>query len=524
MCLMSLAVQADEPNQSKPEPMNQKNEPFIRTREVISSTPFGGWVKKSMPLELRQQSFLPFWSDARLRKHLEMLHAFGFNSIQITVPAVALWCGADMESWSVRQRFMLKTARELGMSTAQFVWGSAIADPSLPASGQQVAELDWHKPEQRAKLEAWYRRQAECAPLVDRVITHWVDPGYGSAHCKECSIDTVVEMHNFILKIYREKNPNVRGALSVWFMQPGKIWPGYEGASKLAAHSELEPKTDIALGLMNYGADGDNLDFAGELKIADLEGIAAAGRRSGVWGWYTTDNEINPALHVRTKVLQNYFRHLASHGGSRLAWHSVDDNFPGLNIANLYVAGKLMQDPALDADKLLEEFARSFVGEQNAPALTAALRAVEQGRTRSMLYAARVEDAVAPPADWQKTRSPLPTTWLDDTTTAVDAAIAGMKSVKLAPDFKTAWPVTMEPAEYLGELNAHLEAIRQMLAFLKGVREVEKLQAEGAPNEKLEAAIAALPKVVYDPAHTAGLEADIYKQKLAALKKVVGVK
>jgi hypothetical protein len=82
----------------------------------------------------------------------------------------------------------------------------------------------------------------------------------------------------------------------------------------------------------------------------------------------------------------------------------------------------------------------------------------------------------------------------------------------------------MEPAEYLGELNAHLEAIRQMLAFLKGVREVEKLQAEGAPNEKLEAAIAALPKVVYDPAHTAGLEADIYKQKLAALKKVVGVK
>jgi hypothetical protein len=80
----------------------------------------------------------------------------------------------------------------------------------------------------------------------------------------------------------------------------------------------------------------------------------------------------------------------------------------------------------------------------------------------------------------------------------------------------------MEPTEYLGELNAHLEAIRQMLAFLKGAHAVEKMQAAGAPADKLEAAVASLPKVVYDPAHTAGLEAGIYQQKLAALKKAVG--
>ena len=94
--------------------MNPKTEPFIRTREIISSTPWGGWVKSDMPLELRQRMFLPFWSESRLRRHLEMLKAFGFNSIQITVPTVALWCGADLESWRQRQLFMLKIARELG--------------------------------------------------------------------------------------------------------------------------------------------------------------------------------------------------------------------------------------------------------------------------------------------------------------------------------------------------------------------------------------------------------------------------
>ena len=121
------------------------------------------------------------------------------------------------------------------------------------------------------------------------------------------------------------------------------------------------------LGLMNYGADGDNLDFAGELKAAELEGVAAAGRQAGVWGWYTADNEINPALHVRTAVLQNYFRSLPPGTRTQLAWHSLDDNFPGLSMQNLYVAGKLMQDPSLDAQELLEEFCRGIRGRGQCP-------------------------------------------------------------------------------------------------------------------------------------------------------------
>jgi hypothetical protein len=511
-------------------------QPFIRTREVISSTPWGGWVKSDMPLELRQRMFLPFWSETCLRRHIEMLKAFGFNSIQISAnPCIALWVGADYQAFRCHQLFMCRTAHELGMTVSVFVWGAAVADPARTGTGmleaQQVSELDWHKPEDRARLEAWYQSQsADFAPLADRVITHWVDPGYH----QQGGIDTVVEMHNHILGIYREKNPKIQGCLSAWFMDNfvGQRYPGYTDEGALAAHPALDRESGVALGRFNYSCDGENTkDGNTGVTLADreslvsgkiLDAIAASGRQAGVWGWYTTDNEINPALHVRTEVMQNYFRNLPPQTRTKLAWHSIDDNFPGLNMQNLYVAGKLMQDPVLDAGKLLEEFARGFVGKDNAPALTAALRAIEQARTRSLLYNAKVEDALAPVSGAKST--PLPASWLEDTSKAVDAAIARMKTVKLTPDFKTVWPVTMEPAEYLGELNAHLEAIRQMLAFLKGVRAVEKLQTEGAPKEKLEAAIAALPKVVYDPAHTAGLEADIYKQKLSALKKAAGVK
>ena len=492
--------------------------PFIGVREVLSSTPWGDWVKERMPMELRRRYFIPFWTEARLRRHLEMLKAFGFNSIQVGAnPCVAWWVGADYDVFRQRQLFLCRTAHELRMSVSIGVWGAAVADATK--SGQQFTELDWHTPDGRSRLEAWYRDQAVLAQYASRVVTHWVDPGQP----QQGGLDTVIEMHNFILDIYREKNPGIRGALSTWFMNghAGYIYPGYQGPGKLAADPKLDRDTDVVIGLMNYHADGVDPDIDGELMAADLDGIAAANRQAGVWGWYTADNEINPALHVRIGVLQQYFRNLPQETRTKLAWHSIDDTFPGLNMQNLYVAGKLMQDPSLDAGALLTEFVRGFVGEVNTPAVTSALLGVEQARTRSLLYNVKIEDAVAPKSDAKDDRKPLPATWLDETATTVDAAIVELNAVKVDPDFKTAWPVTMEPAEYLAELQAHLEAIRQMLAFLKGVREVERLQAGGAPAGTLESAINNLPGVEYDTAHTAGLEEQVYQQKLAALKKGV---
>ena len=203
-----------------------KQVPFIRNREVVTSTPWGGWVREHMSEELRRRFFLSHWPEARLRRHLEMLNAFGFNSIQISGnPCGAWWVGADEREYRQQQIFRCRVARELGMSVSVAVWGAAVADQFQKGSGftvgQQFAELDWHKPEDRAQLIAWYRDQAEIAPLADRVITHWAtDPGF----FQQGGIDTaVVEMHNHIMGIYREKNPQIRGsAQHVVHGRPGR--------------------------------------------------------------------------------------------------------------------------------------------------------------------------------------------------------------------------------------------------------------------------------------------------------------
>jgi len=490
------------------------NQAFIRTREVISYPPNSGYWNEMAP-DVKHRHFIPYWSEPQLRRHMEMLKAFGFNSIQISItPQAANNAGVDQQEWVTRTRFLCRAARELGMSVSQFIWGTCVSNDQ-----RGYRNLDWHKPEDRARLEEEYRRAAEFAPYVERVITHWNDPG-GPA-CKDCTTDTVVEMHNAILAAFRAQNPRVRGALSTWFMRPGQLWPGYEGPGKLALHPKLDRDTDIALGLMNYGADGASPDFAAKLKVDDLQEIMAARRQAGVWGWYTTDVEILPSLHVHTGLLQNYFRNLPEQTRTMVSWHSLDDNCHGLNMQNLYVAGKLMQDPTLDAGKLLDEFARGFVGPSNAAALAAALRAVEQARTRSRRYEIEVED----PADRlhaeKKDRRTLPPVWLNETGLAVDAALRGLETVTLDPGFRTVWPVTMEPAEYLAELKAHLAAIRQMVSFLAGVDKIKRMKADGASAEELRQAVDALPQVTYDPAHTAGLEPAAYRQKLASVKKLV---
>jgi hypothetical protein len=503
----SAVSAAEKPKQQRGKTMNKrvaKQEAFIRVREVTTvcaAAPH--W--NSMTPELKQKYFMPYWSEARMRRHLMMLKAFGFNSIQITEAGqVARESGVSQEAWRAKLIQYCRLARELDMGVAKFVWGSSFYDAT---KGVYINDLDWHVADDRKRIEQFYQIEASFAPYVTRLITHWLDPG--GPQCKDCTNDTMVEMHNAIMAAFRAKNPKIRGAINTWWMQPDR-WPGYEGPEKLAAHPKLDKATDIT------GWRGSKY-----------------GRRGAVWAWYTADNEIQPALWVRMSVLEETFPHnlspkqrreLAPQWTEGLAWYSIDDTCHGLNMQNLYVAGKLMQDPTLDAQKLLDEFVRGFVGKANAPAVAAALRAVERARTLSKSYTAReVMDAVEPPIGGQTSGATPATTWLDNTAVIVDSAIAGMKTVKIAPNFKTAWPVTLEPAEYIVELNAHLEAIRQMLVFQKAVRDVEKLQASGASVEELALAISALPQVINDPAHTAGLESELYKIRLSALKKAANL-
>jgi hypothetical protein len=280
----------------------------------------------------------------------------------------------------------------------------------------------------------------------------------------------------------------------------------------------LDKASGIAFGVNNQLSDGQYLSLDARLDAADLRAVAQAGRKAGVWCWYTGEIETAPAMHVHTGVLQNYFRSLPKEAHDLLEWHDVEETCQGLSMHNMFMAAKLMQDPSLDAHELLNEFVSGLVGDGAAPAVVAGLDALELVRCRSSSYALDV----ALPGE-QTDRRTLDPNWLTDTAKKVDDAIARIDRLSIKPDQPTPWPVTMPATEYVDELKAHLRSVREMIPFLREAWKLRQQAAGGASKEELAAAVRALPAVTYDPKHTAGLENAAYQIKLKALRERFGL-
>jgi hypothetical protein len=217
--------------------------------------------------------------------------------------------------------------------------------------------------------------------------------------------------------------------------------------------------------------------------------------------------EIQPALHVHTRLLQNYFRSLPAETADAVTWHTTDDCCSGLNMHNLYIAGHLMQDPSLDAQGLLRDYAEGFFGKAAAPVLVRALEAIEHARCRSLRYSLKVGDPNEVLHEKELNANELPADWADRGLALAAASLKELEGLTLPASHQAAWPVTLSPQDFLPELVAHLRAVEQMLTFLKAAKTVDSLGD-----------IERLPTVVYDPAHTAGLEASAYRQVLETLR------
>ncbi len=261
--------------------------PFIPRREVMINSA-GATYWNNMSPDLKQRFFIAYWTKDRLRQHLEMLKAFGFNAIQISACGqTAVSSGVKQEVWKEKLIQLCRLAKELDMGITQFVWGACFYDADRNA---YVKDLDWHNPADRKRMEQFFQDEAFLAPWVDRVVTHWLDPGGPKKGCDQCSIDTAIEIHNVILAAFRAGNPKIRGIFSTWYFNfpldacAPCHWRGYEGLGKLAASKTLDRNTDVAIGLSNRMADGIKRDPDGELKAADLEAIIASGRQAGVFG------------------------------------------------------------------------------------------------------------------------------------------------------------------------------------------------------------------------------------------------
>ena len=484
---------------------------FLKIREVtLGDASIVAMEDFLCPLEGRQHSVTetifrkyepPNWDLARLRTYVDMLRAFGFNSIQLYDQWESYvdagwgidstgWPKVSDDGWKVEPRDWAQKvdavadyAHTKGLRTTLFVWGNTGFD-------FRTNEIFWRLcPNVRAErevLERHWDHQAAHAPHFDHFITHWGDPG--GCNRNGCTIETAQHLHNEIVERFRTHNPEIESTFSLWMLDSPRfgIWPGYEG-----------PKTVLDSGILPddvmvcVHGEPDKLDFD------QVREIVRAGRKAGVWGWYTADNEIYPSLHVRTSALKKHFSSLPGEAHEMLSWYSIDSNNHGLNLHNLYVAAELMRDPKADVERTVGEFITGAFGGENVERVRKLFSAIETIRPM-----------------WPNTYGDSP----PDVKLAREAHSLA-RDITIPDGFQPAFPVTLSPRELADELLAQTEVIVEFAEFSAAAADVNKLKEQGASAERLAAAVAKLPSVKRPTEWMTNLEYCRYLAILDGLKK-----
>ena len=447
---------------------------FIGIREVTLGDPSPSdedW-RAHLTEDIYRKYSIGNWDLPRLRTYVDMLKAFGFNSIQLydlwqryANAGWAVWpkgepwpTRADPRDWPGKMDAMADYARSQGMRTTLFIWGSAPFDYESDAIPHS---LNLNDPAAVAVLRRYWDHQAKHAAHFDHLVTHWADP---SGHDPEtCSIETALGFHNEIAGRCRKVNPDIHSTFSLWMLHSERFlrWPGYKDERTVLDAGILPADVMIAL-------DGNG----GRIRVEQARRIAEAGRKAGVWGWYLVNNEISPSLHVQTSAVAAAFRRLPPEAHDLISWYAVDSNAHGLNMHDLYVAGKVMRDPDTDARAALREFFAGAFGVGNVARVEKVLRTIET--TRGL---------------WRYSGDPaakLP---------AAREARALAREISIPEDFTPAFPMVLSPADLAEELVAQTEAIVQFLEFSAAVAKVEAMQKKGVAKDEVNNAIAKLPEV-----------------------------
>jgi len=353
-------------------PLSIVRTPLIKGREVTFCWPWirAGLGVADMELKLIKKYSPPCWTEDRLRRNVDLLDSFGYNSIELDDEWVLLdhlaKVGITRQDQSQTLRTVADQLHKNGQMFSLGVYGSSVKDFKIGKEYWRPGAC-WNDPCEREVLITEYNYQADTyGACTDRIVTQWSDFG-GQPGCEKCTIKTALEQHNVIVEKFRAKNPNIQSAFNMWNVIPS-IWPGYKNYDSVLDAGILSKDVIIAI--------------PGRFRLDPARNILEKDYTPAVWCWRTLDIEIWHGLHVHTKQLEDYFRSIPPEIAGKLAFHTVDNISQFLILSNLYVAAQLMWDQNQSADQLVREYLRGMFGAENTDAMASIYKAIENGGIR----------------------------------------------------------------------------------------------------------------------------------------------
>jgi hypothetical protein len=316
------------------------------------------------------KSELMSYSDDMLYEYVRMMSACGYTGIQVTDMCSAWAYYGNYEFVHDRLRFMADAAHSLGMNFTLWVWGAEFNgygwnDKSVEYYGEydenwvRPYEYASENPNAQAMFDKYYSIYAELADCCDRVIAHYNDPGNLE------NLEDIAFYAGMLRDKFKSVNPNVNFGVSCY------------------TH-EINPRdlckimgTDTTVYLGACTEAGTTWQY--ERTCCSMDGLTF-----GIWSWNLTEMEIDQLaeMNVNANIIKDVYNRTAEEDvyGKPSYWSEMD-SYHVLNIFSHYCAGRLLQDPNLDADELLLESARAVVGDEYAEKLYEVLCLIEEARS-----------------------------------------------------------------------------------------------------------------------------------------------
>lgn len=402
------------------------------------------------------------YDQNRLARYVDMFDWFGFSGCQLMETCYTFAQFGSIEATHDWQRRVARLLRSNGQQVTLWVWAAEFSgygwrDPDVkysPRDGMTAFE----DPEVRRVFEKYYAAYADLAPVLDRCIGHFYDPGHLTDRADVYAYMRLLERR------LKAKNPRIQMAIDCWAAKP-------EYMLELAENGFADYLL-LAITLPEIYPQGSR--EALHRKAKDL------GLTLGMWGWYTTEYETDQlaSMYVNCGVLKNLYSKLRD-GALKIKpveyWSEMEAHHLN-DIYSMYVASRLLWNPDLDPHEALAELVNGIWGPKNGPKVMSALRLIEDTRS-------------GPSWDtywWTRSTYRIGTERpMDDLRRAAEC-LDSLKSMKRDGGFVPKFPLPYPPETLVELMLPHLEQIRLFAEFRIKIAELNDAAAKGADRQRLE--------------------------------------
>ena len=425
--------------------------PFIKNR-VLHQSVRARTIKDAV---LREKTCWEFWSRDKKIDLVKFYDFIGFNGIMKGA------AGARSNSMPAYQK-------KLGMKYFCYAWLQVFPASNVgkTAGGANTLESrqmgagsggQWYAcfhndRDRKAILKRFDLLAKAGAKDADYLCTHCADPGGCRFGCDKCDYNTPMRLHMLLVKRFKAINPDIKSAFSIWGLgwENQVQWKGYENPEQIIRSEILPEDVIIATGrqVKSY-ADHSKMEYNAEI----IDEIVKSGRKAAVWGWYFTDNEVKPSLHVHVHSLERYFKEIPADHRDKLEYHSAEVNYYALpNMAVHYVCAQLMINPKASADELMLDFCSKVYGRENAEAVKRAFDVIEEIRCptdRAFTWHYRTVGSENPKRDLEK----------------IETALKNLEEVEVNENNVLPFPLLSSRKEMLRELLTHLRVLKSVCVW-----------------------------------------------------------